>query len=312
MRHLEIKTHNFEKAKNRLKEFSQKEAEELKLDSVKINGGFLGLGDHKVTGYELNSRLSAIQKHLVDLNDSNNKTIKEFGQVYSALESLDKDYIKAIITSIKATEKTSESIQATQEQIKKIVYDQKKTLEVLKKFKQKLDNYSHLEDIDKIWSECQKWNEEISKLSNSIIKATLISNTNTKKIDNLEGELKVEKENSINLSNQLNQQNEKLEDIIVFKDKLKKIAHLEEIDDIWDSNEVHSNRLFKLEENSQEMNKLIHTNKELIDNTIESIYKKNDAIINLLTKKIKYAYILASGALGVALIELMLLLFKVI
>ena len=53
------------------------------------------------------------------------KLIKEFGQVYSALEALDKDYIQAILISIKATEETSEGIQKTQEQIKKIVENQR-------------------------------------------------------------------------------------------------------------------------------------------------------------------------------------------
>lgn len=105
MGELVIQTHSFELAKRGLKEFSQKAAEEIKIDSVDICGGFLGLGDHKVTGYEFNKRLGVIQQHLIDLNATNNRTIKEFGQVYSALEALDKDYIQAILVSIKATEK---------------------------------------------------------------------------------------------------------------------------------------------------------------------------------------------------------------
>lgn len=164
MNEVVIKTHDFEVAKKGLKEFAQKEAEELKLDTVETDGGFLGLGDHKVTGYELNNRLGAIQQHLIDLNNTNNRTIKEFGQVYSALESLDKDYIQAILISIKATEKTSESIKATQEKIKKIVDDQKKTLEVLKNFKQKMDSYAHLKDIDEIWSDCQNNKEYVNSI----------------------------------------------------------------------------------------------------------------------------------------------------
>ena len=186
MNELSIKTHDFELAKKRLKEFSQKKADELDIDTVRTDGGFLGLGNHKVTGYELNERLSIIQKHLIDLNNTNNKTIKEFGQVYSALEALDKDYIQAILISIKATEKTSERIQTTQDQIKKIVDDQKKTLEVLKKFKQKLDGYNHLGDIDKIWIDFHKWHNEITTLSNSIDSTMVISKANAQKVEDLE------------------------------------------------------------------------------------------------------------------------------
>ena len=70
---------------------------------------------------------------LYNINDIQTKLIKEFGQVYSALEALDKDYIQAILISIKETEKTSEGIQETQGQIGKIVENQRKTLEELKK-----------------------------------------------------------------------------------------------------------------------------------------------------------------------------------
>lgn len=92
---------------------------------------------------------SQVQECLQSVNATQIKLIKEFGQVYSALEALDKDYIQAILISIKATEKTSEGIQETQGQIGKIVENQRKTLEELKKFKQKLDGYAHLGDIDK-------------------------------------------------------------------------------------------------------------------------------------------------------------------
>ena len=61
MSDLVIKTHDFEVAKKGLKEFSQKKSEELELNTVRTDGGFLGLGDHKVTGSELNNRLSTIQ-----------------------------------------------------------------------------------------------------------------------------------------------------------------------------------------------------------------------------------------------------------
>lgn len=253
MNELVIKTHDFEQAKRGLKEFSQKKADELELDTVRTDGGFLGLGNHKVTGYELNDRLSTIQQHLIDLNTTDNKIIKEFGQVYSALEALDKDYIQAILISIKATEKTSERIQVTQEQIKKIVDDQKKTLEVLKSFKQKLDGYAHLEDIDKIWDHCQECYNEITTLSNLIDNAMVTIKANTQKSENLENQL-------LELKNQ--------------SDK-------------------------------------IQTNKENIDAKIASVIEKNEIDNQMLTKKIKSAYILAGGSLGLAIIELIMIILRV-
>lgn len=366
MNELVIKTHDFEIAKRGLKEFSQKEAEELEIDTVRTGGGFLGLGDHKVTGYELNSRLSTIQQHLIDLNTTNNRTIKEFGQVYSALEALDKDYIQAILTSIKATEKTSERIEATQEQIKKIVDDQKKTLEVLKKFKQKLDGYAHLGDIDKIWSDCQKWYNEIITLSNSISSVTAMSKVTAQKVEDLTTVLKAMEKKSNDLLKQLNQQIVKLEATIAFTSELEKIVHLQdidqmwdslsnvhnsltnisnalssfkdttakqqfdieillsfmenlsrcehlkEVDDIWNSTQVHSSRLSELEKQSDETKRIVQMNKENTDMAIARVAEKNDIAIQRLTKKIKYAYLLAGGALGLAIIEVIVILLKVI
>ena len=474
MNELDIKTHDFELAKRGLKEFSQKKADELEIDTVRTDGGFLGLGDHKVTGYELNSRLNTIQQHLIDLNTMNNRTIKEFGQVYSALEALDKDYIQAILISIKATEKTSESIQATQEQIKKIVDDQKKTLEVLKKFKEKLDGYAHIGDIDKIWSDCQKWYNEITTLSNSISSATAISKANALKAKDLKTVLKATEKKLNDLSKQLNQKIVKLEAIIAFTSELEKIVHLQDIDemwdslsnahnsltnisnelssfkdtaskqqsdietllsfmenlssckhlndvddiwtkseehhlrlaelvktsegiqsdvssnaknieelqkhknhlgqikhlgdvdsiwektenhsvslkelkqqnentleliqankisidelteyksklcnithlkdvdDIWNSSEVHSSQLSELEKQSDETKRIVQTNKENTYAAIASVVEKNDTAVQMLTKKIKYAYLLAGGALGLATIELIVILLKVI
>ena len=420
MSDLVIKTHDFEVAKKGLKEFSQKKAEELELNTVRTDGGFLGLGDHKVTGSELNNRLSTIQNLLIELNSTNNRTIKEFGQVYSALEALDKDYIQAILISIKATEKTSKRIEATQDQIKRIVDDQKKTLEILKKFKHKLDSYAHLGDIDKIWNDCQNWYNNITTLSNSIDKATSTSDANTQKVEGLKETLKITEEKIAGLDNSLNQQITQIESVYAFSCELEKIVHLHDIDEMWESlsnahislmnifndlnstrgaitkqqsdidimfkfmdtlsvykhlkdidgiwsrteshserldslaqqsdntlslvhtnqnhigelskykeelcgikylkevdklwnsNEVHSNQLSELEKQSEETNNFIQNNKKLIDMALADVVEKNDIAVQALTKKIKYAYLLAGGSLGLALIELLAIFLKVI
>lgn len=377
MSELEIKTHDFEVAKKGLKEFSEQTTTDLdlkKVDTYKgvgewfgewFKGGGIGT-DHKVTGAELNELTSQVQKHLIDINTMHRRFIQEFGQVYSALEALDKDYIQAILISIKATEETSKRIEVTQEQIKKIVDDQKKTLEVLKKFKQKLDNYAHLGDIDQMWNDCQKWYKEITTFSDSINNATSTGNANAKKIDGLKAALKTTDDKIADFGKCLNQQIAQIESVFAFtcelekiihlhdidemwsktevhsdrldslaqqsdntielvrvnqshidelskyKEELCDIVHLNDVDELWDSNEVHSNQLFKLEKRSEETNNLIQNNKKLIDVAIADTVEKNDTAVQMLTKKIKYAYLLAGGTLGLALIELVIILLKVI
>ena len=191
MNEISIKRHSFDIAKNRLKEFSEKTEAELEIDKVKTDGGFLGLGDHKVTGSELNRRLETIQGHFIAVNTTNNKVIKEFREIYNALDVLDKDYIASIVANVKAIKKTSNDVRiqqgtlkqhneklanqqskldAHQVEIEKNVENISKIVKTLKIFKEKLEGYKHLTDIDKIWNDCKTIQNEIRVVSDSIVK----------------------------------------------------------------------------------------------------------------------------------------------
>ena len=219
-----VKQHDFENAKQEIKEFSEQTVTDIDLrrvDSSKSAGEAItdwlwgrGIGtDHIVKGAELNSVTSQVQECLQSVNATQIKLIKEFGQVYSELEALDKDYIQAILISIKATEKTSEGIQETQGQIGKIVENQRKTLEELKKFKQKLDGYAHLGDIDKKWNDCQKWHSEMGTLSNSIKHAEKVSGETARKADAVKSALTAAEKKTENLSKQAGELAQRLETV---------------------------------------------------------------------------------------------------
>lgn len=405
MSELVIQYHNFENAKEELKKFSEQTVTDLdlkKVNNVKDVGEFIGdwfLGrgiglNHKVTGEELNDLTLQIQKHLHSINHTQIKLIKEFGQVYSALEALDQDYIQAILVSIRATEETSQSIQETQGQIKKIVENQRKTLEELKKFKQKLDGYSHLDDIDKIWSDCQSWYKEINALSKSLGGAVVSSKESIKKADAVKTALTAVEKKIVDLSKQSSSLIERLEsiqntvsdnkeDINIlhgfteklsgikhlmevddiwkqmevcqlrikeleqtdeiqmgkleelaqadnriferidvntgginrlkqYKEKLSSMSHLDDVDSMWEDVEEHASQLFELENRDEGLAAAIQKNKEETDEKIADAMQKTDAAVTSLTKRIKYAYLIAGGFAGLAMIELLLLLMKVI
>ena len=179
MGELTIQYHDFENAKKEIKNFAEQTITDVDINRVAESKGKLeffgdffcgrGIGlDHKVTGGELNELTSQIQTHLISINNTQIKLIREFSQVYLALEALDKDYIQAILISIKAIEETSQGNKKTQDQIKQIVENKIKTLEELKKFKQRLDGYAHLKDIDTIWSDCQTVNATAESLASQI------------------------------------------------------------------------------------------------------------------------------------------------
>jgi len=148
---LVIKEHDFQEAKNSLKKYAAKTGSELSLPSVPSSGGLFNLGDHKVTGDELNNVTSQIQGYFIDINKLTQGLIGEFGQVYKAFESLDRDYISGIVGSIKAAEKVSIEEQKDRADIRKIVERLDKSVEVLKNFKKDIDKLKHITDVDKAW-----------------------------------------------------------------------------------------------------------------------------------------------------------------
>ena len=125
------------------------------------------MGEHKVTGDEFNSRIIAINRHLTNLHTKTYENNKEFGEVYNALEALDKDYIAVILTSINAIEEVSKHMREEIDTIKEV---QKKTLENFQKFKQELKM-----DIDEISNESQMRHKEVSSLSKELKKTQIIS-----------------------------------------------------------------------------------------------------------------------------------------
>ena len=284
MRELVIQYHDFENAKKEIKKFSEQTTTDLDLrrvDDSKGAGEFLGdlffgrgIGmDHLVKGEELNDLTSQIQTHLHSINNTQIKLIKEFGQVYSALEALDKDYIQAILVSIKATEETSEGIQKTQERIKKIVENQRKTLEELKKFKQKLDGYAHLGDIDKIWGDCQKWHQEMTSLSKDISSATEHSKENVKKIDALRVAVTVAEKKTGDLSIQISQMLKRLESVTAFTSALETITHLQDVDEMWESLLTAHDSLKNISSDIEGIQKVAAKHQEEIDKLLVFIEK---------------------------------------
>ena len=172
---LDIKEHDFQEAKNALKKYTEQAKEEVELSRVPTDGGLFNLGDHKVTGSELNRITTQIQDYLINFNHLSQGLVDEFGQVYKAFEYLDKDYISGIIASIKAAEKVSIEEQKDRKDIKALVEQHKQSIAVLKKFKADIEKLKHLTDIDKAWELIEKQ----AKLSKEPVSYTHLEDTFT-------------------------------------------------------------------------------------------------------------------------------------
>ena len=281
MSELIIKTHDFEVAKKGLKEFSEQTATEFKLkkvDSSKAVGEWIGdflkgggVGtDHKVTGAELNELTTQLCNHFIDINNMHRKFIREFGQVYLALEALDKDYIQAILISIKATEETSKGVKSAQDRIGCIVEDQKKTIEVLKKFKKKIDSYSHLSDVDKLWEVNEELKGRVEALDISNEELLSKNKDVVNEIEAILSRVEAIKDELIKGNNQLEIQAIEIKKLNQFFEELKSMSHIKEIDVMWDN-------ILGVESSALQINERI--------NAIHESYVQQQVMLdNLLTK----------------------------
>ena len=76
--------------------------------------------------------------------------------------------------------------------------------------------------------------------------------------------------------------------------------------------ENHSAQLSELEKQSGEIKNIIQANKDDTTAAITSAIEQSNTAVEMLTKKLKYAYLLAGGAVGLAIVELIVILMTVI
>lgn len=273
-----IKPHSFENAKKHIKTFSNRTSPDLGLDKVSTSGGLFGWFDHNVTGEELNKVTGQIQDYLIKFNGLHSDFINEFGQVYKALESLDKEYIPAILSAVKGAERASEQAKKAQEDIKKIIDGQKKTIKILEDHKAKLDKLKHLTNIDEIWNTSRTLKKDMDSFKGK-------SDELKKQLGNLEGSIKALQkfadeildyehlenvdemwEKIVSFEDELSEKSAKIEDLISTTESnahmleeisnsisfLNEIEHLRDIDAVWSDVEKHKKDLLELQRASKD------------------------------------------------------------
>lgn len=206
-----IQKADFDKQKKELKKFSDQPAtstELVKFDtsgkfSDFLSGGLLGLIDHKVTGEEINELVTELQSCFKEINERERKVIKEFGQVYETFEALDKGYIQGILIGVKSAERASQEAKDAQKDIDDTIKALKRTIEKLKEFKNQVNGYRHLPEIDDLWVDVQQVDLEIGELkSGTARQKKLIEKTD--------------------------------KDLGQLNSKLGKVSHLYDVDSMWD------------------------------------------------------------------------------
>ena len=65
-----------------------------------------------------------------------------------------------------------------------------------------------------------------------------------------------------------------------------------------------------MQHQDEEMKNLIHSNKELVDQSLAAEKEKTDTALQQLNKKLQYAYWIAGGSMALALVELFFILLR--
>ncbi len=161
---LVIKEHDFQEAKNSLKRYADQAIKDVTLSRVPSTGGLFHLGNHRVTGDELNRVTSQTQDYLISISELNRSLISEFGNVYKAFESLDRDYITGIVAAIKAAEKVRKEELKDRADIKKIIEHLQKSAKIFEQFKSDIEKLKHYKDVDSAWELIEKQTELLNNL----------------------------------------------------------------------------------------------------------------------------------------------------
>lgn len=193
---INISKHDFDEAKEHLKEFAEQSQDELYFDTVRTHEDFFGFefAEHGVTGKEFNTLVEQTQNYISKFYDNQQTLIEEFGQVYKALEALDKDYIQAILSSVAAIDHTNKKILKEQARIDKTIEKQTSTLLALKQFKEKLIENNHKESIEEHKRILSSLDERIDKLEQFSAKIPLEPVSYTAELEELRRDLEESKE----------------------------------------------------------------------------------------------------------------------
>ena len=202
---INISKHDFDEAKEHLKEFAEQSQDELYFDKVKTHDDFFGFefAEHGVNGREFNTLVEQTQNYISKFYDNQQKLIEEFGQVYKALEALDKGHIQAILSNIAAIDHTNKKLTKEQARIDKTIEKQASTLQVLKQFKEKFNENNHKEAIEEHKRILSSLDERIDKLEQFSSKIPLEPVSHTAELEELRRDLEESKQRIELISNRL-------------------------------------------------------------------------------------------------------------
>ena len=175
--------------------------------------------------------------------------------------------------------------------VQKAMEQDQADIKTLLAFMKKASELEHLMDVDEIWNRTEKQQQDIQMLQQT-------SGLYTEQFEKLnQADLDKQKQITANKDN--------IESLKEYKEKMGALIHLEEVDQLWTDVEACTTRIDEREKKEEDLEASIQKNSEAAD-------KKIDEAVAALTKRVQYAYWIAAGSAGLAVVELILLLTRMI
>lgn len=256
---------NFENAKNDIKKFSSNIPTGISLSRVE-EGVLWGLIDRNVTGKEFNDLVNNLQASFLRTNEILKGIIKEFGEVYTALDFLDKDYIQTFLITFEEIGKNHEKIKKNNDEIYQTQKDLNKTIQGLKLTIDKFSEFKakYEREVSNIQNELSTIKNTQKELSENIkytkeLKKIFEKNQHLNDIDNIWEDVQNQKtsiqalfkdtsEHKNTTSKNIESINKNLQNLNKHTDNLNKLRHLQNVDSTWNEVQNHTEKLSKYEQ----------------------------------------------------------------
>lgn len=326
-----IKRQNFEIAKNKIQTLAQNVPSKVSIESFPTEGTIIPWHNHNITGDEANRLLVLpLQSTLIAQNDNIRSLFNIADEVYKALESLDKEYIAGIITSIESAKVASDqaktasakaeraSIQAlnasqdalraskkadnAQADIKKTIEGLTETVQILKEFKKMVTG--KLDSIEKFNRTTERICNDIAALQQYHSK--LESFKHLVDVDAIWNDVENQKTNLAGFHQQVDafiesvsRTTERIHGEIAalqqYRSMLESFQHLGDVDVIWKDVESQKTDLANYRQQVDDLHRA-HSKLEEVNMASHIIYEK----------RIKTAYYVGGTALGLSIINYIL------
>lgn len=295
---MNIKNEKFEINKERIKAFSNSLPHPIRLEAVEENGGLFNWFDHNVTGKELNSLITNLQRAFRQNNEVNKDIIKEFRTVYNTFESLDKGYIQGILAStVSASEASQQAESASKQALEawgKARVAQERIDTTMKALQDAVEKYQ--EKFGKVEAGIERQDTAIKNLSvfinSEIEEQKLLRDEITVGLESYKTQVAEQSRNVLEVQEKLN--SKVVEYATQITEQNRTILDVEER--INTQAEEYKTQIGVQNKNIQEFNAKLVTFTE----DYKTMLAEQNATIAALNKRIKYAYITAAIAIAIA------------